>query len=150
MWSNNVKPNRTEWASADTETRSSSPAGISPFGSGWSLCLLHVLVIVKHNNGFYKSQFTSLVMWIIQPEWQREGESAAPLRWVLYLRWQATEDGILSELFIWFPSTFSQAFLYSPSFSTSITYSWSAHTHTHTMQTVTFIPSGINYDSSSC
>lgn len=125
----NVKPNRKEWASADTETHSSSPAVISPFGSGWSLCFLHVLVIVKHNNGFYKSQFTSLVMWIIQPEWQREGESAAPLRWVLHLRWEATEDGILSELFICFPSTFSHPFLYSPSLSTVPPSHTGVHTH---------------------
>lgn len=94
------------------------------------LCFLHVLVIVKHNNGFYKSQFTSLVMWIIQPEWQREGESAAPLRWVLHLRWEVTEDGILSELFICFPSTFSHPYLYSFSLSTVPPSHTGAHTHT--------------------
>ena len=129
VWNNNVKPSRGEWTSANNETRSSSPAVVSPFGSG--LCFLHVLVIVKHNNGFYKLQFTSLVIWIIQREWQREGESAAQLRWVLHLRWQATEDGILSKLFIWFPSTFPQPSLYFLLLSTSITCKCT-HIYTHT------------------
>lgn len=136
MWSNSVKPNRKEWASADTETRSSSPAVISPFGLGWSLCFLHVLVIVKHNNGFYKSQFTSLVMWIIQPEWQREGERECC----------STQVGPTPEMagdrrwhFVWIiyliPFNFFPSLPHSPSLSTSITYK---RTYTHCKQSLLF------------
>lgn len=55
-------------------TRGSFITITHPFGSLWNPCFHHVLVIIKHNNGFYKSQFASLVMWIIQPERGSEEE----------------------------------------------------------------------------
>jgi len=73
-------------------------------------CFRHVLVIIKHNNGFYKSLLASLVTWIIQPKrerWGREREhhssQVGPRTW----RWQTTDEAFWSQLFIWFSATFS-------------------------------------------
>lgn len=121
----------------------------------------HLLVIIKHNNGFYKSHFASLVVWIIQPQSGREGRwdrAAALVRWASHLRWQATDEAFclnylfdFAQLFhnchivFFYPLCFNPPSSFTPVFpSTPI-----AHTRAHT-QTVRFISSGVNYGCTSC
>lgn len=139
-------------------TQSSFLTFISPFGSVWNPCFRHVLVIIKHNNGFYQSQFASLVQWIIQPERKSDDErgSGAALEsggpytwdgrrqmrhfvWIIYL--------ILLN-FLQLPHCPPPPLFFPPTPSAApINHH---NTSTHTLQTVTFISSGVNYGCTSC
>lgn len=103
-------------------------------------CFRHVLVIIKHNNGFYKSPFASLVMWIIQPKREREGEECCSSQVGLAPEMAGDRWGILSELFILFSSTFYNChivffftLLFPPTPSASVFPLLTPnHTHTYT------------------
>ena len=114
-------------------------------------CLRHVLVIIKHNNGFYKSAFASLVTWIIQPKREKKSEEGRGglLQSGRPYTWDGRRWGILSELFIWFYSSFYICHIVFSPFSTPHPHTHT-HTHTETLQTVTFISSSVNYGCTSC
>ena len=132
---------------------------IRPFGSVWKAspntpsthnpCFRHVLVIIKHNNGFYKSPFASLVTWIIQLKRERTGGRGARLQqsggpctwdgrrqmrhfvWIIYL--------ILFN-FLQLPHCFFFPLLFFPThpflllcFSPQPPSHTHSHTHTHTL-----------------
>lgn len=125
-------------------------------------CFRHVLVIIKHNNGFYKSPSASLLLWIIQPKserWRRGREEerrsiqVGPRTW----RWQATDEAFGSELLMLFPSTFFFFFLHLPHcFCFFFTHHFrfppdhGPHTHTWSRIPARYISSAVNYGCTSC